>query len=31
MVVLGVRIHGEQLVPDAERRLAPRFDLVSLG
>jgi hypothetical protein len=29
MVVLGVSVHGEQLVADAERGLSPCFDLVS--
>jgi hypothetical protein len=30
-MVLGVGVHGEQLVADAERRFAPRLDLVRFG
>lgn len=31
VVVVGVRVHGEQLVAHPKRRLSPRFDLVGLG
>ncbi len=31
MVVLGVGVHGEQLVSDAKRRFPPRLDFVCLG